>query len=156
MATDTFSMFLPQGVLGKGGFGSAGDARLEMVWKAEGISQSCAGVKCMTCASQSCEVIGMWSAQTSLLNPEGEISTGFPSENKTSYIIKDEVLGQDCMCSWVDVLALLDLLELFATFRGTVWQIPCILQPLSHPPSISYSSSQTYELLLALLHSICS
>ena len=85
MSTDTFFLFPPQGVLGKGGFGGTGDARLELVWKAEEISQSHAAVKRLICVLQPCEEIGMWPAQTSLPNPEGEISTGFPSEDKKSH-----------------------------------------------------------------------
>lgn len=95
MSTDTFSMFPPQRVLGKGGFRGTGDGRLELVRKAEGISQSRAGVKCLICVLQPHEEIGTWSAQTSLPNPEGEISTGFPSEDNNSHLTKDEVLGQD-------------------------------------------------------------
>lgn len=61
----------------------------------EGNSQSCAAVKRLIYVLQPCEEIGMWSAQTSLPNPEGVISTGFPSEDKNSHVIKDKVLGQD-------------------------------------------------------------
>lgn len=59
MSTDTFSMFPPEVVLGKGSFGGPGDARLELVWKAEGNSQSCASVKCLICVLQPCEEIDM-------------------------------------------------------------------------------------------------
>lgn len=97
MSADTFPVFLRQGVLGKGGFRGTSDARLELVWKAEGISQSHAGVKCLSCVLQPCKETRMWSAQTSLPNPEGQISTGFPSKDTTSHIIKDKALGQDDM-----------------------------------------------------------
>lgn len=79
-------MFSPQGVLEKGAFGGNGDARLELVWKVEGISPNHAGVKCLISVWQICVDTGMWPAQTSLTNPEGD---------KSSHIIKDKVLAQD-------------------------------------------------------------
>lgn len=40
MSTGPFSMFSPQGVLEKRGFGGNDDASLELAWKADGISPS--------------------------------------------------------------------------------------------------------------------
>ncbi|TRZ25016.1 hypothetical protein HGM15179_002033, partial [Zosterops borbonicus] len=40
------------GALEKGGFGGNDDARLELVWKAEGVSPNRAGVKCLICVWQ--------------------------------------------------------------------------------------------------------
>lgn len=63
MSTGIFCMLSPQGILEKGGFGGNGDARLELAWKAEGISPNQAGVKCLLCVWQPC-------VDT---NPEGDL-----------------------------------------------------------------------------------
>lgn len=73
ISTGTFSIFSPQGALGKGMFGGNGDARLELMWKAEEISPNHAGVKCVICVWQPHVDTGIWPAQTSLTSPEGDL-----------------------------------------------------------------------------------
>ena len=74
-------------------------ARLELVWKAVGISPSCVGVMCLICASQPHEGKGIGyevkNTRPPFLIQRERDGTAFPPEDKTSYIMKDKVLRQD-------------------------------------------------------------
>lgn len=96
-------MVPPLGTPRKEGLCGAGDAmvgpqeRLELAWKAVGISPSRVSVICLICASQPCEGmdIGYVAKSTRrpfLIQSERE-DTAFPSKDKNSHIMKDKVLG---------------------------------------------------------------
>lgn len=97
-------MVPPMGTPRKEGLCGAGDAmvgpqaRLELAWKAGGISPSRVSVMCLICASQPCEGMGIGYVAKSTRPPSqsrvrGRTLHSYPKTK--SHIMKDKVLGQD-------------------------------------------------------------